>query len=176
MISGVNGMLRDERKKVLAVIGMEHQLEHFIKAETNVNPENIMILQSYRPVISHPFDDLMRDIIIAVYQENIEEIIVVPANDLHKRNGDILNKIVENKELQNKIQTLDYLFNNTLSEFPGGTISDWLKGGKTFTADIQKTINIIRNHPLLPSHVKVKEWKQWDSSDVSLNFTNPKEG
>ncbi|MBT2258911.1 carbonic anhydrase [Priestia megaterium] len=150
-------MSRDEKKKVLFVIGMEQKLERFIKEETNVNPENMIILQTYQPVVLHPFDDLMRDIIIAVYQDNVEEIVVVSTNDYQKNTGDILNKIYKNKELQDKIQTLDYLFKNCMPEFPESTVSVWLKGGKTLTDSVQKTVNFIRNHPLLPSHVKVKE-------------------
>lgn len=150
-------MSRDEKNKVLFVIGMEQKLERFIKEETNVNPENMIILQTYQPVVSHPYDDLMRDIIIAVYQDNVEEIVVVSTNDYQKNTGDILNKIYKNKELQDKIQTLDYLFKNCMPEFPAGTVSVWLQGGKTLTDSVQKTVNIIRNHPLLPSHVKVKE-------------------
>ncbi|WP_419954670.1 carbonic anhydrase [Neobacillus niacini] len=150
-------MSREEKKKVLFVIGMEQKLEQYIKEETNFNLENMIILQTYQPVVSHAFDDLMRDIIIAVYKENVEEIVVVSTNDYQKNTGDVLNKIYKSKELQDKIQTLDYLFKNCMPEFPEGTVSVWLQGGKTLTDSIQKTVNIIRNHPLLPSHVKVKD-------------------
>ena len=146
----------DEKKKVLFVIGMDHKMEHLIKQTTNINPENIMILQSYEPVIS-PFGDLMRDIIIAVYQENVEEIFVVATKDNQTNTGDILNKIYKNKELQEKIQTLDYLFKNCKPEFPEGSISEWLEGSKTSTDGIQNNVNVIRHHPLMPSHVKVTE-------------------
>ncbi|MBT2653651.1 carbonic anhydrase [Bacillus sp. ISL-18] len=150
-------MSRDEKKKVLFVIGMEQKFERFIKEEANVNPENMIILQTYQPVVLHPFDDLMRDIIIAVYRDNVEEIVVVSTNDYQKNTGDILNNIYINKELQDKIQTLDYLFKNCMPEFPEGTVSVWLQGSKTLTDSLQKTVNIIRNHPLLPSDVKVQE-------------------
>lgn len=150
-------MSRAEKKKVLFVTGMEHKLERFIKEDTNVHPENMIILQSYQAFISNPFDDLMRDIIIAVYKEDVEEIVVVSTHDYQTNAGDILNKIYKNKELQNKLQTLDYLFKNTMPEFHEGTVSEWLQGGKTVMDSVQKTINTIRNHPLLPSYVKVKK-------------------
>ena len=150
-------MSRAEEKKVLFVIGTEQKLERFIKEEINVNPENMIILQTYKPVVSYPFDDLMRDIIIAVYQDNVEEIVVVSTNDDQKNTDNIMNKLYKNKELQNKIQTLDYLFKNCMPEFPEGTVSTWLHGGKTLTDSVQKTVSTISNHPLLPSHVKVKE-------------------
>ena len=104
-----------------------------------------------------PFGDLMRDIIVAVYQENVEEIFVVATKDDQKNTGDILNKIYENKELQEKIQTLDYLFKNCMPEFPEGSISEWLEGSKTLTDGVQNNVNVIRHHPLMPSHVKVTE-------------------
>ena len=44
-------MYIDEKKKVLFVIGMEHKMEHLIKQTININPENIIVLQSYGPVI-----------------------------------------------------------------------------------------------------------------------------
>jgi carbonic anhydrase len=143
------------------------------KLETNVNLENVIFLKSYSPVISHPFDDLMRDIIVTVYQENVGEIVVVTPKDSHDT-IDILSKLDKSKELQQKIQTLDYLFKNTRPEFPGGTVREWLQGDRTVTAGIQKTLHIIRNHPLLPSHVTVKEWKQ-NGSSVPLTFVDIEE-
>ena len=44
----------------------------------------------------------MRDIIIAVYQENVEEIVVVATKDDQKNTGDILNKIVKIKNYRRR--------------------------------------------------------------------------
>ena len=116
----------DEKKKVLFVIGMEHKMESLINQKTNFKPENSLILQSYEPVIS-PFGDLMRDIIFAVFEENVEEIFVVAMKYEQKYPLNILNKICENKGLQEKIQTLDYLFKHSKPEFSEGNISEWLE-------------------------------------------------
>jgi len=164
-------MSRDEKNKVLFVIGMDPKLERFIKEESNVNPKDMIILQTYQPVISNPFDDLMRDIIISVYQDNVEEIVVVSKNHHQKNTEDILNKIYKNKELQDKIQTLDYLFKNCMPKFPEGTVSAWLQEGKTLTESVQKTVNIIRNHPLLPSYVKVTELYMDQASENSQKLS-----
>ena len=149
-------MYIDEKKKVLFVIGMESELDSFIKKKVNINPENILILQSYGPVISQPFGDLMRDIIISVYQENVDEIVVVASKEDQKNAGDILNKIVEKKGLQENIQMINYLLKNGQSPYPEGTISEWIEGGKTVTEDVQNSVNVIRNHPLMPPQVKVR--------------------
>ena len=93
---------------------------HFIKKKVNINPENILILQSYGPVISQPFGDLMRDIIISVYQENVDEVVVVATKEDQKNDGDILNKIVKKKELQENIQMINYLLKNGQVTLSGG--------------------------------------------------------
>lgn len=144
-----------KKKKVLFVIGMEHRIEQIIKENTNLNPENILILKSYEHVIS-PFGDLMRSILIAVYQENVEEIVVSTVQNNQKTRVNI-EKIYENKELQDKIRILDYLFQNSKPEFPAGSIKEWLEGSKTSRESMQNSVNIIRQHPLIPSNINVRE-------------------
>ncbi|UOF92387.1 carbonic anhydrase [Fodinisporobacter ferrooxydans] len=149
----------DENKKVLFVIGMDHDPEQFLRQVTHIHSENILLLQIYGPEISQSFSDLMRDIIIAVYQENAEEIFVVGTADDRKKPvdaQDLLNKIFENEGLQENIQTVEYLFKNCTPEFPGVTLSEWLEGSKTSTEGIRKSVEIIRHHPLMPSYVRVQ--------------------
>lgn len=150
-------MNMDEKKKILFVIGMEQNPERIMKKMTSLHPHNILILQCYGPVIS-PFGDLMRDIIISVYQENVEEIFVTVPKDDRKKTREIHKKIYENKGLQEKMQTLDYLFKNCMSQFPNGSIREWLEGSETSSNSMQNLVNVIRNHPLMPSNVKVTEF------------------
>jgi carbonic anhydrase len=58
--------------------------------------------------------------------------------------------------MKDKIQTLDYLFQNCKPEFSGGTIDDWLNGKENGSDNIEKSVDIIRHHPLVPSNVKVQ--------------------
>ena len=150
-------MYIDKKKKVLFVVGMEPNLECFIRQVLTINPENIIILERYGPFISEPFGDLMRDIIVAVYKENVEEIYVVATKDEQKNTKDILKKMNANKELQAKIKIVDYLFENCGPEFLEGNVIEWIKGSQSLIDGVQITVDIIRHHPLIPSHVKVKE-------------------
>lgn len=148
----------DENKKVLFVIGMEHKLERLLQQETNIHPENMLVLKTFGPVVSQPYGDVMRDITIAVYQERVEDIFIVGTRDGVENTVNIKNlfdKMSERKGMAEKIQTLDYLFKNCIPEFPGGNVSEWLEGGKSVTEGIKRSVNIIRHHPLMPSNVKV---------------------
>jgi carbonic anhydrase len=147
----------DEKKKVLFVIGREQNPESIMKKITSLQPNNSLILQCYG-LTNSPFSDLMRDIIIAIYQENVEEIFVIVSKDEQKGRREIFKKIYENKGLQEKMQTLDYLFKNCMVEFPKGSIREWLEGSETSSNSVQNFVNVIRNHPLMPSNVTVKEF------------------
>jgi carbonic anhydrase len=144
----------DENKKVLLVTGMEHNPESVMKKLQGYKSDNIFILQCYGPAIS-PFGDVMRGIILAVYQEKVEEIFVSVSKDDQENINEILKKIYENKNSQGKMQTLDYLFKNCMPEFPTGSVRDWLEGNGTDS--MQNIVNVIRNHPLMPPNVKVTE-------------------
>lgn len=150
-------MNMNEKKKVLFVMGMEHSPESIIEKMSSLEPNNILVLQSYGPSIA-PFSDLMRDIILAVYRENVEEIFVALPTANRKNARETLKKIYNNKELQDKIQTLDYLFKNSMPEHSKGSIREWLEGGNEAPSNrIQNNADVIRNHPLMPANVKVTE-------------------
>jgi len=141
---------------MLFVTGMETKLEALLANPTDAHLENIMMIQCYGPVISHPFGEVMRDIIITVYEKKIEEIIVVASKEDHRKINCMLNQLVEAEGVKEKIQTLDYLSKNCMPEFPVRSVRDWLEGREAVSDMVQNTVNIIRQHPLLPPHVKVK--------------------
>ncbi|GHI00196.1 carbonic anhydrase [Neobacillus kokaensis] len=149
-------MSKNEKKKVLFVSGMGHKKEELIKQIGEQNNENIIIIESYGSVIA-PFGEIMRNIIIAAYQENVDEIFVAAIKSHQNDVDETLKKVSENKTLQDKIQTLDYLFKNCMPEFPENNIKAWIGGVKDLSKGGQTSIDIIRNHPLMPSHVKVTE-------------------
>lgn len=143
--------------KILFVTGSGHELEKILNQMNRINRENIIILQSHGQEIFQPFDDFMREIILTVYQENIEGIFVIDTKKDQKYSRDLFSKIYENKELQEKIQIVDYLLKNCTPEFPESSIHEWFEGVKTVTTGVQKNAEIIRNHPLMPPDVKITE-------------------
>ncbi|MFE5130476.1 carbonic anhydrase, partial [Bacillus mobilis] len=50
---------------------------------------------------------------------------------------------------------IDYLFKNCMPEFSSGSLNAWLSGQENVGENIEKSIDMIRNHPLVPSDIKV---------------------
>lgn len=143
----------DKNKKAIFLTDMESGLRPILQKETNIQLENMFMIQSYGNVISHPYGDIMRSIILAIYQENVEEIFVVGTKEKKTATVNVLTQL---ESMKDKIDTLDYLFQNSRPEFSGGTVNEWLNGKENGNDQIKKSVNIIRLHPLVPSHVKVR--------------------
>lgn len=150
----MNLMYISAEKKVLFVTATDHQLDNLMKQTHIIDPENIIVLQNDGPLITYTFDEIMRDIIITVYRENIDEIFVETSKDDKPTSNDVVSKLYESPEFKGKIQELDYLFKTCKPEILENSVSEWLEGSHEKKSNC---VNIIRNHPLLPPHVQVTE-------------------
>lgn len=146
-------MKLDHDRKALFLIDIDNRVESVLQEVINIRSENMITIQCYGPVISNPFGDIMRSVIIAICQEHIEEIFVVGTENKRSVPNNVLTQLGSMKD---KLQTLDYLFQNTKPEFSGTTINEWLNLKEDGSKNVEKCVNIIQHHPLVPSHVKVR--------------------
>ena len=141
-----------ENKKVLFLVGREQEIDYgYVKQRYHILPEEIIILESDELDRIQPFGDLMRDILLNVYEKNIEEIFIVDTEEDRKNLENILGIIGKN------IPTLNYIFTHCKPEFPDRTIKEWFEGKNILIDDRKNTIEVIRCHPLMPRSVKVTE-------------------
>lgn len=143
-------------ENTLYVMDMDVEISDLIKENQNINPETIIVLQN--GPISSPFDDLMRSIIIAVYQYNIEEIVIVSSPN-ENRQKSLWNRLGEEfqEEFQEKVQTLNYFFQNCKPELHGNCLRKWFEGRETSAAGARNIASVISHHPLLPPDIKIRE-------------------
>lgn len=149
----------DESKKALFVIGMDQELQPLLQQMTNINPANVLTLQVHGPEIADPYDEFMRDVILAIYQEDVERIFVVGTTDDERMPIDMENlqrKIYAQQDMKEKIEAIDFLFTQCMPEFRGVSFTEWLEGSKNVIDSIQKSVKLLRNHPLIPSNIRVR--------------------
>ncbi|MFN2747854.1 MULTISPECIES: carbonic anhydrase [Bacillus] len=145
-----------KNKNVLLITGMEDQLEQSICHAASIQPENTVILKSVFPHISQPYSDLMRDIITLVIQNKTEEILIVRSKNEDPADIDLDNYMLNNPHVSDRLKTIDYLFQHGNPEFPFSNLNEWLNGGKPVDLGIKQSVDMIRQHPFIPSHVKVR--------------------
>ncbi|WEG12482.1 carbonic anhydrase [Pullulanibacillus sp. KACC 23026] len=149
--------INKNNKKVLFLTDIEPRIEPFLQQEMNIELENMLILQSYGSVISNPYGDIMRSIIMAIYQEDVQEVVVVGTEGKRNVSPDLKSLLdSESEQMKEKLRTMDYLFEHCMPEFMDGTLKEWIEKGEQDVAEIvQKSIEMIRQHPLVPSYVKI---------------------
>lgn len=143
--------MNSKNKKVLLLTDIEHGIEPIIQQVTNIQRESMLTIHSYDSVIVQPYGDIMRSIIIAIYQENVEEIFVVGIED---KETDVVNLQIQRDFIKNN-REIDYLFKNCMPEFSSDSLNAWLSGQENVSENIEKSIDMIRHHPLVPSDIKV---------------------
>ncbi len=143
-------MNKTKNIKALYITNSDIEIRDYIK-------QNSIVLQYYGPVVS-PFDEIMRDIIVTIYRYNIKEVVVItPKEESQKNIWALLSKVIEEVDSQEKVQTLNYLFENCKPEFSGNSLGEWLEGGNGISVSPENTVSAIRQHPLMPSDVKIHE-------------------
>jgi carbonic anhydrase len=151
-------MFFDQNKKVLVLAARDQDVEHLLD-ETNINSDNIMIVSNFEGLIEDPYSDCMRSIIIAIYQEKVEEIMIVGSTEDRENKVDvqtIMEQMNESKRMRESIKTINKLFQYNIPKFPYDSVRDWLKGSKSERVDVEKIAEKIRQHPLVPEDVKVR--------------------
>lgn len=146
----------NNRKKTLFVIGMERELERWLYDFTLLAPEQMVILKSYGPIISESYGSLMRSVLVAVFQDHVEEIFVVGSSksEVNQR-GNVISKMKQRGLRTEQLQTVEYLFQHCFTGFEGG-VGQWMEGSKTVSQGVMYTVDLIRSHPFMPSGIQVQ--------------------
>lgn len=144
-------------KNSLFVLGMEEELEQFLFAGDNPVQGKMFVLKCFGPIILHPFGDVMRSIILAVYGEQVTDIFVIGTEkEQHPAVPDSLLYCLNDEAMAKKRQTLDYMFQYCRPEFPFGDLMQWLSGCPSAMESVRQSVRAIRMHPLIPVSVQVQ--------------------
>lgn len=138
------------KKRMVVVSCMDARLVELLPKALDLRNGDAKIIKTAGGTITHPFGSIMRSIVTAVYELDAEEIYVIghhgcgmsqsnPKGTLQK----MLNRGVASPE------TLSAL------EFAGIDLHQWLFGFDNVVDSIKGSIELVRNHPLIPKDIPV---------------------
>ncbi|WP_456278626.1 beta-class carbonic anhydrase [Bacillus sp. AK128] len=136
-------------KKLVILTCMDTRLIELLPRSMNIGNGDAKIIKNAGALVSHPFGSVMRSILIAVYSLYAEEVLVIGHRDcgmtgMHAT--PILEKAMKAGVAPEKIDTLKHA---------GIDIDQFLQGFESVEDSIRESVAIIKQHPLLPSHVVV---------------------
>ncbi|GAB3060831.1 beta-class carbonic anhydrase [Virgibacillus ainsalahensis] len=136
-------------KRMVIFTCMESRLVELLPRALNIQNGDVKMLKNAGAIIRKPFDSIMKSILVAVYNLKAEEVVVIGHHDCGMSKVDTTAFTANMKEKGVSQETLDTLTHG------GIDFHEEFHGFDTVEESVQQSVGIIRNHPLLPSEVKV---------------------
>lgn len=140
---------KNPKKKMLVLSCMDTRLTDLLPKALNIKNGDVKIVKNAGATVTHPFGSIIRSIIVAIYEFNADEILVIGHHGCGMCNLDteqLLNKAIERGISK---ESLDMLYNS------GIDLKKWLHGFDSVEESIKDSVKVIKNHPLMPQGVAV---------------------
>lgn len=136
-------------KKIAIVSCMDTRLTELLPAALGLKNGDAKIIKNAGGIISHPFGSAMRSLLIGIYELDVREILVIGHTDCGARCIDS-QKMIEKMEERGIAQA-----NIDMIKYYGIDFDSWLGGFKELDYSIEKTVELIRRHPLVPDDIMI---------------------
>jgi carbonic anhydrase len=128
---------------------MDTRLTELLPKALNLKNGDIKLIKNAGATIVHPFGSIIRSIIVAVYEFDADEVMVIGHHGcgMSNLNGEkLLEKAVTRGISEDIIATLNSA---------GIDLKKWLHGFDSVEDSIIESVEIIKKHPLIPKEIKV---------------------
>lgn len=131
-------------KRLVIVTCMDARLTELLPKALNLRNGDAKIIKNAGAIVTQPFGNIMRSVLVALYELGAQEVVVIGHHDcgMTGLNPDIvLQHMKESGVSEETIRTL----NNS-----GMHLERWLTGFDNVHDSVERSVGIIKNHPLLP--------------------------
>ena len=132
------------KKKIAIVTCMDTRLIELLPAALGFRNGDVKIIKNAGATIVNPFDSTMRSLLIAVYELGVNEIMVIGHTGCGVQGmdaGEMLHLMKERGVSEEHINLMQHC---------GINLKEWLHGFEDTDAAVSETVDLIRNHPLMP--------------------------
>jgi carbonic anhydrase len=136
-------------KRMVIITCMDTRLTELLPKAMNLRNGDVKIIKNAGAIISQPFGSVMRSVLVALYELEADEVLVVGHYEcgMAALNADrMINEMLERGISQEVLNTL---------ENSGIKLNKWLKGFDNIEEGVRSTVKLIKNHPLLPPNTPV---------------------
>lgn len=137
-------------RNVAIVSCMDTRLTALLPAALGIKNGDVKLIKNAGGVISAPFGSVMRSLLIAIYELGVNEIMVIGHYDcgVQHMDGDMMIEHMRKRGIpEDHFEYLDYC---------GFGIKDWLTGFFCVQEAVAKSVELVRNHPLVPHDIIIE--------------------
>lgn len=150
-------------KKIAIVTCMDTRLVQLLPAALGLKNGDVKIIKNAGGVITNPFDSTVRSLLVAIYELCVTEIMIVghtgcgvQGMDSEKMLGLMRERGVDEEHIG-------------LMRHCGIDLNTWLHGFDETESAILETVDLVRNHPLVPKDIVVRGYIM----DSETGFLSP---
>jgi carbonic anhydrase len=158
--------LRTDRfpnKRLVILSCMDTRLVELLPRAMGFRNGDVKMVKNAGAIVSHPFGSVMRSILVAIYELNAAEVVVVGHTGCGMTGlscQSIVDKARQRGVSDDVLATLGHA---------GINLQQWLTGFDSVESGVRESVGVIRNHPLLPKATSVHGLLM-DSETGALNL------
>lgn len=136
-------------RKLAIVTCMDTRLTELLPAALGLKNGDAKLIKSAGGVISHPFGSVVRSLLIAIYELGVEDIMVIGHTDCgvqHMHSEQMLETMLQRGVSSEIVNMMSYC---------GIDFTAWLSGFDHVEMAVQKSVETLRQHPLLPKDIAI---------------------
>lgn len=137
-------------KRLAIVTCMDTRLVELLPAALGLRNGDCKIIKNAGGTITNPFDSTVRSLLVAIYELGVNEVMIIGHTGCGVQGMD-------SAEMQHLMMERGVPAENIrLMKHCGIDLDQWLHGFDDTEAAILETVDLVRNHPLVPADVTVK--------------------
>lgn len=136
-------------KKLVVLTCMDTRLVELLPRAMNIRNGDAKVIKNAGAIVSHPFGSVMRSLLVAVYELQAAEVAVVGHYGCGMTGLScerVLEKAIARGVEPQMIRTL---------KSAGIDLKGWLRGFESPEDGVRQSVEVVRNHPLLPRDIPV---------------------
>ncbi len=140
---------KNPNKKLVILSCMDTRLTELLPKALNIKNGDVKLIKNAGATIMHPFGSIVRSIVVAVYEYQANEVLVIGHHGCGMSSIDpehVIKKAMERGISPEVISTLSHA---------GIDVKKWLQGFNSVEDSIKESVELIKNHPLMPGDIKV---------------------
>ena len=136
-------------KKLAIVSCMDTRLTELLAAALGLKNGDAKIIKVAGAEVAHPFGSVMRSLLIAVCELGVEDVMIVAHTNCGAQHMSGSGMIDNMRRLGVSDERIE------LAHHCGIDFDHWLAGFGDTEESVRKSMDMVRNHPVMPPHVRV---------------------
>lgn len=137
-------------KKIAILTCMDTRLVELLPAALGIKNGDVKMIKNAGGMITGPFDSAVRSLLVGIVELGVEEVMVIGHTDcgVSYINADMMIRhLIQRGVSQDHIDMMRYC---------GIDFEAWLRGFDSVEYSVEETVDLLRNHPLMPKDVTIK--------------------